>query len=172
VPVAVLGPNDWELPLFLHVLGVMVLVGSLVVAVAALAGEWRAREARDAAALRRIAFGTLLAGALPSYVLMRVGAEWIGSEENVDEIDAAWVDIGYVIANLGLVGLIAATVVAWIAVRRGAAGGPLSRVAARLCRGALGGLRRRRLGDDDEARLASPRLGTGSTTSCPCGSSS
>src|SRR5687767_6165378 len=68
----------------------MVLVGTLVVAVAALAGEWRAREARDAAALRRIAFGTLLAGALPSYVLMRVGAEWIGSEENVDEIDAAW----------------------------------------------------------------------------------
>jgi hypothetical protein len=132
VPVAVLRPNDWELPLFLHVLGAMVLVGTLVVAVAALAGEWRAREARDAAALRRIAFGTLLAGALPSYVLMRVGAEWIGSEENVDEIDAAWVDIGYVIANLGLVGLIAATVVAWIAVRRGAAGGPLSRVAAVL----------------------------------------
>jgi hypothetical protein len=63
---------------------------------------------------------------------MRVGAEWIGSEENVDETDAAWVDIGYVIANLGLVVLIAATVVAWIAVRRGAAGGPLSRVAAVL----------------------------------------
>src|SRR5688500_12860105 len=146
----------------------MVLVGTLVVAVAALAGEWRARGARDAAALRRIAFGTLRAGAVPSYVLMRVGAEWIGSEENVDEIDAAWVDIGYVIANLGLVGLIAATVVAWIAVRRGAAGGPLSRVAARPCRGALGGLRRRRLGDDDEARLASPRPGAGSTPSCPC----
>jgi hypothetical protein len=130
--IAVVRPNDWELPLFLHVLGAMVLVGTLVVAVAALAGEWRAREARDAAALRRLAFGTLLVGALPSYVLMRVGAEWIGSEENVDETDAAWVDIGYVIANLGLVVLIAATVVAWIAVRRGAAGGPLSRVAAVL----------------------------------------
>lgn len=132
MPVAVLRPNDWDLPLFLHVLGAMVLVGTLVVAVAALAGEWRAREARDAAALRRLAFGTLLVGALPSYVLMRVGAEWIGSEENVDEIDAAWVDIGQLIANLGLLVLIAATVLAWIAVRRGAAGGPLSRVAAVL----------------------------------------
>ena len=130
--IAIVRPNDWELPLFLHVLGAMVLVGTLVVAVAALAGEWRAREARDAAALRRLAFGTLLAGALPSYVLMRVGAEWIGSEENVDELDAAWVDIGYVIADLGLVVLIAATVVAWIAVRRGAAGRSLSRVAAVL----------------------------------------
>jgi hypothetical protein len=132
VLIAVVRPNDWELPLFLHVLGAMLLVGTLVVAVAAFAGEWRAREARDAAALRRLAFGTLLAGALPSYVLMRVGAEWIGSEENVDEIDAAWVDIGQLIANLGLLVLIAATVLAWIAVRRGAAGGPLSRVAAVL----------------------------------------
>jgi uncharacterized integral membrane protein len=61
--IAVVRPNDWELPLFLHVLGAMVLVGTLVVAVAALAGEWRAREARDAAALRRLAFGTLLVGA-------------------------------------------------------------------------------------------------------------
>ena len=130
--VAVLRPNDWDLPLFLHVLGAMVLVGTLVVAVAAFAGEWRAREARHAAALRRLAFGALLVGALPSYVLMRVGAEWIGSEENVDELDAAWVDIGNVIANLGLLVLIAATVIAWIAVRRGAAGGPLGRVAAVL----------------------------------------
>jgi hypothetical protein len=130
--IAIVRPNDWELPLFLHVLGAMLLVGTLVVAVVALAGEWRAREARDAIALRRLAFGTLLAGALPSYVLMRVGAEWIGSEENVDELDAAWVDIGYVIADLGLVVLIATTVVAWIAVRRGAPGGPLSRIAAVL----------------------------------------
>jgi hypothetical protein len=130
--IAVVRPNDWELPLFLHVLGAMLLVGTLVVAVAAFAGEWRAREARDAAALRRLAFGTLLAGALPSYVLMRVGAEWIGSEEDVDEIDAAWVDIGQLIANLGLLVLIAATALAWIAVRRGTAGGPLSRVAAVL----------------------------------------
>jgi hypothetical protein len=132
VLIAVVRPNDWELPLFLHVLGAMLLVGTLVVAVAAFAGESRAREARDAAALRRLAFGTLLVGALPSYVLMRAGAEWIGSEENVDEIDAAWVDIGQLIANLGLLVLIAATVLAWIAVRRGAAGGPLSRVAAVL----------------------------------------
>jgi hypothetical protein len=130
--IAIVRPNDWELPLFLHVLGAMLLVGTLVVAVVALAGEWRAREARDAIALRRLAFGTLLAGALPSYVLMRVGAEWIGSEENVDELDAAWVDIGYVIADLGLVVLIATTVVAWIAVRRGGPGGPLSRIAAVL----------------------------------------
>jgi hypothetical protein len=132
VPVAVLRPNDWDLPLFLHVLAAMILVGTLVVAVAALAGEWRPREARDAAVLRRIAFATLLAGALPSYVLMRIGAEWIASEENLDDADVGWIDLGYIVADLGLVVMVLTTVLAGLAVRRGTAGGTLGRVAGVL----------------------------------------
>jgi hypothetical protein len=129
VSVAVLRPNDWDLPLFLHVLGAMVLVGTLVVALTALAGSWRVGGAGDGSALRRLAFRALLVGALPSYVLMRIGAEWIASEENLDEADAAWIDVGYITADLSLLVLIGATVVAWVAVRRGPAGGALGRVA-------------------------------------------
>jgi hypothetical protein len=131
-PVLVLRPNEWDLPLFLHVLGAMLLVGALVVALTVFAGAWRTGDASYAVALRRLAFRALLVGALPSYALMRVGAEWIASEENLDEADAGWVDVGYVTADLGLVVLVLATVAAWVAVRRGPSGGALGRVATVL----------------------------------------
>jgi hypothetical protein len=132
VPLLILRPNDWDLPLFVHVLGAMLLVGTLAVALTVLVAAWRARDEDHGVALRSAAFRTLLVGALPSYVVMRVGAEWIASEQDVDDADAAWVDVGYVIADLGLVVLVLATVAAWVAQRRGAAGGGLGRVATVL----------------------------------------
>ena len=132
MPVLILRPDEWDLPLFLHVLGAMLLVGTLVVALSVLAGAWRGGDAGRGSALRRLAFRTLLVAALPSYALMRIGAEWIASEENVDEADAAWVDVGYVIADAGLVALVLATIAAWVANRRGPAGGTFGRVATVL----------------------------------------
>jgi len=98
----------------------MLLVGTLVVVVTALFAAWRNRDDEQTAALRRLAFATLLAGALPSYVLMRIGAEWIASEAAVG--DPTWVGIGYGVADGGLLLAIIATVLAWRATRRGAAG--------------------------------------------------
>jgi hypothetical protein len=132
VPLAVLRPDDWDFPLLLHVLGAMLLVGTLVVVVTALFAAWRNRDDAQTAALRRLAFATLLAGALPSYVLMRIGAEWIASEENLDGADVGWIDLGYVVADLGLVVMVLTTVLAGLAVRRGTAGGTLGRVAGVL----------------------------------------
>ena len=132
MPFALLRPDEWDFPLLLHVLGAMLLVGTLIVVLIVLLAAWRMREVSQARALRRFGFLTLLVGALPCYVLMRIGAEWIGSEENLDEVDAEWADIGYVTADLGLLVLVAATVVAWVAARRGAAGGLLSQIAAVL----------------------------------------
>ena len=96
----------------------MVFVGLLaaiaVILVAALRGD-------DRAAALRLAFRTLLFGAIPSYVVMRGAAEWVASEENVDE-DAAWIGIGYIVTDMGLLLLIAVTVLAGLARRRAARG--------------------------------------------------
>jgi hypothetical protein len=116
---AIIRPNEWELPLLVHVAGAMLLVGALVVVAAASAGALRRGD--DAAVLTRIGFRGLLLGVLPSYVVMRAGAEWIASEEAVG--DPAWVGIGYGVADGGLLLTIIATVLAWRAARRGA-GGP------------------------------------------------
>jgi hypothetical protein len=133
MPLAILRPDEWDFPLLVHVLGAMLLVGTLTVALTILVGAWRRKgDPTEAAAMRRVGFQTLLVAAIPSYVVMRVGAEWIASEEELDEAEAEWVDVGYITADIGAVVLIAATAVAWVAVRRGAAGGPLGRVSAVL----------------------------------------
>jgi hypothetical protein len=114
-------PDDWNLPLLLHVGGAMLLVGSLVT----VAGLAIAGRRGDSAALMRLAFRTLLLGVIPSYLLMRVGAELIFSKENVDD-DAAWVGIGYIASDLGAVLIIIATIVAGVGRK---SGGSRSRVA-------------------------------------------
>ena len=115
---AAVRPDAWELPLFVHVLGALLLVGSLVVVLAVSAGALRGGD--DAAALSRLSFRTLLLGVLPSYVVMRGGAEWIASEEAIG--DPGWIGIGYATADGGLLLTIIATVLAWRARRRGADG--------------------------------------------------
>jgi hypothetical protein len=115
---AIIRPDSWSLPLLVHVGGAMLLVGSLVVVAAVSAGALRRGD--DAAVLTRLAFRGLLIGVLPAYVVMRGGAEWIASEEAVG--DPTWVGIGYGVGDGGLLLAIIATVLAWRATRRGAAG--------------------------------------------------
>jgi hypothetical protein len=116
---AVVRPDSWGLPLLVHVGGAMLLVGALVVVLAVTAGALRRGD--DAAVLTRLGFRGLLLGVLPAYVVMRAGAEWIGSKESVGD-DATWIGIGYGVADGGLLLAIIATVLAWRATRRGAAG--------------------------------------------------
>jgi hypothetical protein len=93
-------PDDWNFPLFLHVLGAMLLVGTLFAVALATVIGWRRPD--DAAGLTRFALRTLLLGVLPSYILMRVGAQWTASRENIpDNADAAWLGIGYGTADGG-----------------------------------------------------------------------
>jgi hypothetical protein len=114
-------PDDWNLPLFLHVLGAMTLVGALVLVVLSLASA----RGGDSAAGLRLAYRSLLLGAIPSWIVMRVGAQWIASKEGLDDLDEppAWVDIGFVTSEPTLLLLIGATVCAGIASRRAREGG-------------------------------------------------
>ena len=92
---AAVRPDDWNFPLFLHVLGAMILVGATLTAASALA------FARGDHGLLRLGYWTLLAVGLPSYVLMWGAAHWIYSKEGLDDgsIDFAWVAIGLSVAS-------------------------------------------------------------------------
>jgi hypothetical protein len=116
---AAIRPDDWNFPLLVHVLTAMVFVGLLatvaVVLVASVRGD-------DRAGALRLAFRTLLIGAIPTYIVMRGAAEWIASEEDVPD-DVAWINIGYMVTDVGLLVLIAITVLAGLASRRVRRGG-------------------------------------------------
>jgi hypothetical protein len=132
--VATIAPSrasDWDFPLFLHVLGAMVLVGALVLALGYLASAWRGKSADSL----RVGFRVLLYGAFPGYIVMRVAAQWIYSKEGLDSASLTWADIGFITSEGGLFFMIVATVAAGLALRRAARSSDLgggARVAAVL----------------------------------------
>jgi hypothetical protein len=111
---AAIRPDSWSFPLFLHVLGAMILVGGTLTAASALA------FARGDARTLRLGYWSLLAVALPGYVLMRIGAQWIYSKEGLDDapIEEAWTGIGFAVADAGALLLLIALIVGGVGVRR------------------------------------------------------
>jgi phosphoglycerol transferase MdoB-like AlkP superfamily enzyme len=115
----VIRPDDWNFPLFLHLVGAMTLVGALILVGVSLVGAGRG----GSVAVVRLGFRGLLFAALPAWLLLRVTAEWLASEENLDEDTPGWVDVGYMTSDTTLLLLIAATVCAGLASRRAHRGG-------------------------------------------------
>ncbi len=114
---AAIRPDSVNLPLFLHVLGAMLLVGSLLAVALATALGWRRSD--DAAGLARFSLLTLLYAVVPSYVLMRIGAQWTEAEQSYpDDFDPAWIGIGYVTADAGALLTIVSVVLAVVGLRR------------------------------------------------------
>ena len=132
---AAVRPGEQNLPLFLHVLGAMVLVGSLVLAIASLGGAARA----GGAPVTRLAFRALLLGALPAWIVMRGAAEWIASKEGYSgDRTPSWLDVGYIVAEPIALFLLIALLLSGLSLRRldrgggGGGGGGLLRAAAVL----------------------------------------
>ena len=115
---ATIRPDSWNLPLFLHVLGAMILVGGTFATVALLA------LARGQPQLLRLGYLSLPAVALPGWVLMFVGAEWSYRREGLadEPIDSAWVLVGFLVAEIGGALLLVSLVLGGIGVRRLAGG--------------------------------------------------
>jgi hypothetical protein len=93
-------------PLFLHVLGAMTTFGAIFTAVLLSYIAWNRPEA---AFIRRATFFTLLT-AIPFYILLRVFAEIMYSDEK-DAFagnDPTWVGIGYITSDAGLLLLLIA----------------------------------------------------------------
>jgi hypothetical protein len=112
-------PDSWNFPLFVHVLGAMILVGGLLSGASSLA------FARGDARFLRLGYRSLLAVALPGWLLMRIGAEWIASREGWTKKGVpspTWLDIGFVLADAGGIILFVSLIAGGIGVRRLRAG--------------------------------------------------
>lgn len=115
-----------EFQLFFHILGAMVLVGSLVFAAITLVrGGVRGGN--------RTAMRALLLGALPAWIVMRVFAQLL-ADGAYGGAELQFIEIGYMVAEPGLVLLLGAALATWLAGRRGADGPPTtaSRIALAL----------------------------------------
>jgi hypothetical protein len=118
---ATIRPDDWNLALFVHVLGAMVATGALALALAYLAGAWRSGSAESL----RAGFRALLYGALPGFIVMRLAAQWIYVKEHLDDLpeDPEWIKLGFIITDAGLLFLLIATIVSGVSSRRALAAG-------------------------------------------------
>jgi hypothetical protein len=116
--VADIRPDSWNFPLFLHILGATVMFGAVTAAVGTLL--LTPGGGGDPEGLRRFAFRVLLFVGLPAYIVMRIGAQWIYSKEGLEDApdDPAWIGIGFIVADLGLLVFLAALVLSGIAVRK------------------------------------------------------
>ena len=117
---ATVRPDAWNFPLFVHVLGAMILVAGLVTGAAALF------FARGDAKLLRLGFWSLMLVSFPGWVIMRIGAEWIYSKEGwndvPDNLRPDWLKIGLVSADAGGLVLVITLIIGGIGVRRLQAG--------------------------------------------------
>jgi hypothetical protein len=120
---AAVRPHSWDLAIFVHVAGAMILVGGLVTAATAGILGWR----EASGALRRFSALTLFAVAFPGWIIMRVGAEWAYSKEGWDKVpdtlQPTWLGIGYLTADVGGIVLLIALVLGGIGIRRARSGG-------------------------------------------------
>jgi hypothetical protein len=113
---AAIRPDSWNFPLFVHVLGAMILVGGLVTGASSLV------FAKGEARLLRLGYWSLLAISLPGWVLMRIGAQWIYTKEHWDDVPdkfiPSWLGIGYLLADAGGLVLLIALVAGGIGMYR------------------------------------------------------
>ena len=115
---AAIRPDSSDLPLFLHIIGAMTLVGATTLAATSLAAAWRS----GSLALTRLGYRALLLGVIPAWIVMRLSADWIADKDGLEDADLAWIDIGFIAAEPVLLLVIVATVLAGLAVRRAARG--------------------------------------------------
>jgi hypothetical protein len=113
--IAVVRPDSFDFPLFLHVLGATVLVGGL------LAGASSLGFARGDVRFLRLGYWSLLAVSLPGWILMRAAGQWIASREGwtkkgVDE--PTWLGIGFLLGDLGGLILLISLIVGGVGVYR------------------------------------------------------
>jgi hypothetical protein len=120
VDLAVIRPSDVEFPLFVHVLGAMLLVGALFAAAVALVLGWRREQAGDVATLTRLGLWTIAVGAVPAWIIMRVGAQWTYSEAGWEDVEdePAWLGVGFITAEAGGLLILISLILAIVGLRK------------------------------------------------------
>jgi hypothetical protein len=108
---ALVRPDSWNFPLFLHVLGATVLVGAVAATALAASGS------RNSPLLRRLTFRTLLIVGIPAWAVMRVAGQWVDSREDIPG-DPGWLGVGYIVGDAGLIVLLLTAFFAWRSTRK------------------------------------------------------
>jgi hypothetical protein len=117
--VAAIRATEFDFPLFLHVLGATILVGGIMTAFGMQVLAWQRSEPAGALTFTRWGFWALLGVALPGYIVMRVGAQWIYSKEGwTGDNDPNWLGIGFLTADAGALVLLIAIVLSGLGLRR------------------------------------------------------
>jgi cytochrome bd-type quinol oxidase subunit 2 len=111
---ALIRPDAWNLPLFLHVLGATILFGTVGVVTAA--GFAIRTHGDHQALLTRVAQRTYMLGVIPAYIVMRVAAQWIDGKEFPNGGEPGWVGVGFLVSDVGIVLLVVVGIL--LAVRR------------------------------------------------------
>ena len=121
--VAILRPESWNFPLFLHVLGATVLFGTTLTA--AILGIATVRGRELAPLFSRLAFRTTLLGVVPAWILARFAGQWILNREK-DQIpgldNKGWVGVGFAVTDAGLVLIVVLLVLGYLSARRAGKG--------------------------------------------------
>ena len=115
-------PDAVNVALVVHVFGAMVLVGASSTSAAMTMIGWNDADPT----LRRVSYKTLLFVALPGFLVMRGGAQWVASKEHLDNLpdDPTWLGIGFATADIGGLLLLVALIlggIGWRRLRSGAA---------------------------------------------------
>ena len=100
-------PGEWDLPLFLHILGALILIGAVVLGLLALTSVWR-----GGAPAWRTSYLAIAWVAIPAWFVMRLTAEWLLDKEGLGDAELTWIDIGFQAAEPSLILLIIAATIA------------------------------------------------------------
>ncbi len=119
---ALVRPDSFNFPLFLHVLGAATVTGGTA---AVFIGSVSARRWPW---LRPVVARALVLAVFPAWLLMRLGGAWEDSRSPIGD-DSTWLGIGYIVGDAGLVLLIVAMIVGAVGARRPERGWPITTVA-------------------------------------------
>jgi hypothetical protein len=110
---ALVRPDSWNLPLFLHVLGATLTFGATTtVLVLSFAGVQGDRE--RTAWLRNLTFWISFGILVPAFILMRGAALWILDREFPGGHEPGWVNVGFVVSEPGALLVIVMVILAWL----------------------------------------------------------
>lgn len=114
---ALVRPDPWNLPLFLHVLGATLTFGAT--ATVAILGFAASRESERGQWLRRLTFRIGVFVLVPAFIVMRVGAQLIANKEYPGNAKTpGWLNVGFIVTEPGALLIIVTLILAWLSARK------------------------------------------------------
>ncbi len=107
-----------DIRVYIHIAGAMALVALLILSIFAARNALERGDQPSTSFLAR----TMLLGVFPAYVVMRVGAQLLVSEEHLDKAKATWLDIGFIVSDAGGFLIVVMLILTGLAARKAKSG--------------------------------------------------